>query len=129
VDTDVTGVGFGGVAASGPDDVDRLGEAETTGGSEEFASGPPARGENQGGRRGRVGGSKQVRGTTHDRSGDDTATGDAFAERDAARDTGIENASEDAAARDEDLDLAAGAGHEDEGDDFEDADSDDEDVR
>jgi hypothetical protein len=90
VDSSITGVGFGTVAASGPDDVNRLGEAETTGRSDEFASGPPARGSGQGGqggRRDRAGGAtqQQVRGTTHDRSGDDTATGDASADRDAGR--------------------------------------------
>ena len=90
LDPSVTGVGFGTVAASGPDDVNRLGEAETTGRSDEFASGPPARGlgqgGGQGGRRDRAGGAtqQQVRGT-HDRSGDDSATGDAAAERDAGR--------------------------------------------
>ena len=132
LDTSVSGVGFGNVAESGPDDVNTLGESETTGGSEEFASGPPARGANQGGRRGRVGGSKQVRGgTTHDRSGDDTATGDASADRDAGRrgsgntgvgfthaesiatrddasDADIEDVSAGGAAGDDNLDVEAG---------------------
>ena len=50
VDLDITGVGTGGVglAQAGPDDESTLGQAETTGGSEQFASGPPAEGRNQG---------------------------------------------------------------------------------
>lgn len=46
LDADVTGVGDGvGLAQSAPDTAANIGAAETTGGSEEFAGGPPARGE------------------------------------------------------------------------------------
>jgi hypothetical protein len=48
VDTDVIGVGPGtGIAQSGPDQLRDIGLAETDGASDEFASGPPALGENQ----------------------------------------------------------------------------------
>jgi hypothetical protein len=140
IDPTTTGVGFGGVAASGPDDPNRLGKAETTGGSEEFASGPPARGENQGRRRGRAGGSKQIRGgTTHDRSGDDSATGDASAERDAGRSgstsaVGFTSADQSAGVRDagrnqarDDADIEAAAGSNADRDDDLDLDQSDDD--
>ena len=49
IDTDIIGVGTGsGLAQSGPDRLGDIGAAETDGSSDEFASGPPARGENQG---------------------------------------------------------------------------------
>ncbi len=79
VDPDVVGVGGGaGLAQGGPDQ--NVSDAEsTTGGSEEFASGPPARGENMGRRgrgRGRAGAGKiaRVKGSFVDRSGTDEGT-------------------------------------------------------
>jgi hypothetical protein len=51
IDTDIVGVGAGeGLSQSGPD-ADVSPAESSTGGSEEFASGPPAKGENQNGRR------------------------------------------------------------------------------
>jgi hypothetical protein len=49
IDPDIVGVGFDatGLAAAGPDDPNSLGEAESDGTSNEFASGPPARGTRQ----------------------------------------------------------------------------------
>ncbi|HEX8523393.1 MAG TPA: hypothetical protein VF669_14155 [Tepidisphaeraceae bacterium] len=70
IDTDVVGVDGRGLAQGGPD-TNVSGPEWTTGGSEEFASGGPAKGENQS-KRGRVGAGKKVRGgTTVDRSGGD----------------------------------------------------------
>jgi len=55
--------------------VNTLGAAESTGGSEKFASGPPARGENQGrNRRGRSGSRGKQTGDFVDHSGGDAST-------------------------------------------------------
>jgi len=63
IDTDVIGVGTGtGLAGAGPDEGD-IGEAETDGSSDQFASGGHAQGRNAI-PRGRVGGDKRVRGST-----------------------------------------------------------------
>jgi hypothetical protein len=76
VDPSVIGVGTGsGVAASGPDDESNIGAAETTGGSEEFASGPPAAGRNQG-----RGAEQRIQGSTVDRSGEGIRNDDPSAE-------------------------------------------------
>jgi hypothetical protein len=66
LDPDIVGVGTGGsgISQAGPDD--NVSQPEMSDGtSNEFASGPPARGRNQSKRRGRVGGTKRVQGTTH----------------------------------------------------------------
>jgi hypothetical protein len=77
IDTDVVGVGDArGLSQSGPDDEADIGAADTTGGSEQFASGPPARGDNQPPRS-----RDRIRGTTHDRGGGDAATTDTSAGR------------------------------------------------
>lgn len=63
VDTSITGVGSEGrgLAQSAPDRI-TIGPSQSTGGSEEFASGPPAEGKNAV-PRGRVGGKKKIEGT------------------------------------------------------------------
>lgn len=72
IDTDIVGIGGSGLAQGGPDE--NVSEAEsTTGSSDEFASGGRAKGENTL-PKGKVGGSKRVRGSTNDRSGDDRET-------------------------------------------------------
>ena len=49
LDTDIIGVGTGsGLAQSGPEPLRDIGLAETDGSNDDFASGPPAKGENQG---------------------------------------------------------------------------------
>jgi hypothetical protein len=74
IDSDIVGVGSGsGLAQSGPDPSGVSGPEWSTGTSDEFASGPPARGENQS-RRGRTGGSKRVPGSSVDRTGGDSDT-------------------------------------------------------
>jgi hypothetical protein len=74
VDPDVIGIDDGtGLAQDGLDDEDEIGEAETSGGSEEFASGPPAEGRNQL-PRGTHGGGGRPRGDTVDHSGEDVST-------------------------------------------------------
>lgn len=75
LDPDYVGIaGSGGLSESAPGNVNP-GQAATTGGSEEFASGGPAQGRNQDRARGRVGGRKQVEGgSTVDRSGGDAST-------------------------------------------------------
>jgi hypothetical protein len=52
IDPDIVGVGFDatGLAEAGPDDPDSLGQAESDGTSNEFASGRPARGTHPRGR-------------------------------------------------------------------------------
>jgi hypothetical protein len=67
LDADVVGITGAALAQSGPDEEANIGAAETSGGSEEFASGPPARGQNQ--PRGR----QIVRGDVVDREGDATS--------------------------------------------------------
>lgn len=63
IDTDILGVGTGasGISASGPGD--QPGADDTDGSSAEFASGKPARGENQEGV-GQIGGAPRVQGST-----------------------------------------------------------------
>ena len=75
IDPDIVGVGTGGsgLAQSAPGAV-TTGPASSTGGSEEFASGPPARGKGNL-PPGKVGGKRSVRGTTHDRSTSPANTG------------------------------------------------------
>jgi len=75
-DTDVTGVGTGGtgVAQSGPDDQANIAAAETSGGSETFASGPPAEGRNQPARSRRDAQLRAGTGDTVDHSGGDAST-------------------------------------------------------
>jgi hypothetical protein len=67
VDPDIVGVGEGrGLSQGGPDDAAAIGQAESDGSSAEFASGPPARGENRA--------AGPVTGDVVDRSGDDEYT-------------------------------------------------------
>ena len=69
VDPDIVGVGTGSGIGQAPADPSSVAGPEwTDGSSNEFASGPPARGENQTGK-GRAGGSMRVRGSTVDRTG------------------------------------------------------------
>jgi hypothetical protein len=74
LDPDIIGIDDEtGVAQTGPDDEDEIGEAETSGGSEEFASGPPAEGRNEL-PRGTHGGGGRPRGDTVDHGGEDVGT-------------------------------------------------------
>jgi hypothetical protein len=78
LDPSITGVGTGGSAISqaGPDEPGEMGAAETTGGSEQFASGPPAQGRNQL-PPDQIGGGPPVRGSTVDRGEASTLSPDA----------------------------------------------------
>jgi hypothetical protein len=75
LDPDITGVGSAGdgLAEGGPDDANSIGQAETSADRDDFASGPPARGDNQpatGRPKARTRGS-----STNDRTGGDTRSG------------------------------------------------------
>ena len=74
LDPDIVGVGSGGdgLAEGGPDDVNTIGQAESSTDRDDFASGAPARGANQSAK-GRP--NPRPSGTTHDRTGGDTRSG------------------------------------------------------
>lgn len=73
LDTEIIGVGSGAGIAAGPPGHTEGPDVTTQGGSEPFASGPPAKGRNTA-PRGNVGGSKRIKGDSHDHSGGDAST-------------------------------------------------------
>ena len=78
LDPDIIGVGGAGGLAQAPADPSRVADPEwSDGSSDEFASGPHARGENQGASGG-AGGDKRVSGSTVDRSGGDESTTEGY---------------------------------------------------
>jgi hypothetical protein len=107
LDPDVIGVGSGsGIAQNPPEEPSRA--ESTTGGSEQFASGPPARGKNTL-RRGSHGAAPRVRGDFVDHSGGDASTtGEGVGSATASPPDNPEDI-DDAAAGEISLDEASGA--------------------
>ena len=74
LDPDITGVGSAGdgLAEGGPDDVNAMGQAESSTDRDDFASGGPAAGKNQ---PAKARPQARTSGSTNDRSGGDTRSG------------------------------------------------------